>query len=102
MAALPTAVEVAAYRIATEAVANAARHSSATRVVVRLDHDRSPDGAHLVVEVCDDGRAINGAWHPGVGLTAMHERADELGGSCAAGPTATGGRVLARLPVEAP
>ncbi len=97
--ALPTAVEVAAFRIATEAVANAARHSSATRLVVRLQHDHGAGGGDLVVEVDDDGRAVNGAWRAGVGLTAMHERADELGGSCQAGPTAHGGRVRARLPL---
>lgn len=96
---LPTAVEVAAYRIATEAVANASRHSTATRLTVRLQHVSSDRGDDLVVEVSDDGSALNGTWHAGVGLTAMHERADELGGSCDAGPTAEGGRVVARLPV---
>ncbi|MEO7981037.1 MAG: histidine kinase [Sporichthyaceae bacterium] len=99
---LPPAVEVAAYRIATEAVANAARHSTATRLVVRLRHPGGPTGDDLLVEVTDNGRPVNGAWRPGVGLTAMSERADELGGDCHAGPTAEGGRVVARLPVGTP
>ena len=59
--ALPAAVEVAAYRIATEAMLNARRHGSATRCSVRL-------GVHgpLFVQVDDDGtgssRTSRPAW----------------------------------------
>ena len=98
---LPTAVEVAAYRIVTEAVTNTTRHSDATQLTVRLCHRTTPIGGELVIDVTDDGRGPKSAWHSGVGLTAMHERADELGGSCEAGPTPDGGRVLAHLPVDA-
>ncbi len=36
----------------------------------------------------------------GVGLSSMRERAEELGGNCAVGPSSSGGvRVLARLPL---
>ncbi|MDT7537437.1 MAG: two-component system, NarL family, sensor kinase [Actinomycetota bacterium] len=90
---LPAAVEVAAYRIATEAMTNVVRHSDASRVVVRLECSDA-----LVVEIDDDGAATQ-AWHPGVGLTAMQERAAELGGRCEAGPTAHGGRVRVSLPL---
>jgi signal transduction histidine kinase len=93
--ALPAAVEVAAYRIATEALTNVARHSQASRAVVRL---RCSD--RLEVSVDDDGPA-SGAWTPGVGLQAMCERAAELGGTLTAGASPTGGRVLARLPLAA-
>ena len=48
---LPAAAEVACYRIAAEALANAARHSRARRVEVRL----AVEGAALVLEVADDG-----------------------------------------------
>jgi two-component system, NarL family, sensor kinase len=73
---LPAAVEVAAYRIATEAVTNTVRHANARRCQVRL---QLQDG--LVVEVSDDGVGL-GDRHPiGVGLTSMRERAEELGGS---------------------
>lgn len=92
---LPAAVEVAAYRIATEAVANAVRHSGARAVEVRLDVEEG----WLVVEVVDDGRGIAADAVPGVGLTSMRERAAEVGGRFAAGPGPDGGtRVLARLP----
>jgi two-component system NarL family sensor kinase len=93
--ALPAAVEVAAYRIATEALTNVARHSGAEQAVLRLRCDD-------VLEVCvvDDG-APEGPWLPGVGLRAMRDRAVELGGSFSAGPTAEGGVVRASLPVAA-
>lgn len=91
---LPAAIEVAAYRIATEALTNVVRHSDARTVAVRFGH-----GESLTVEVSDDG-SPNGAWTAGVGLTGMRERAAELGGSCEAGPSPEGGRVLLRLPLE--
>lgn len=91
---LPAAIEVAAYRIATEALTNVARHSRASVVVLQL---RCGEGLH--VEVIDDGPS-NGAWLPGVGLDAMRERAAELGGQFEAGPTASGGRVHASFPVD--
>ena len=90
---LPPAIEVAAYRIATEALNNVVRHSSAASVRLHLHQDED-----LVVEILDDG-TVDHAWTPGVGMTAMRERAAELGGSCDIGPSAGGGSVRARLPV---
>jgi signal transduction histidine kinase len=92
---LPAAVEVAAYRIATEALTNIARHASARSAVVEV---RCADA--LVVEVTDDGRSDEG-WSPGVGLTGMRERASELGGRFEAGPCAGGGRVFVSIPLDA-
>ncbi|QDY11509.1 sensor histidine kinase [Micromonospora sp. HM134] len=72
---LPAAVEVAAYRIVGEALANTARHAGATccDVVVRR-------GRALVVEVSDDGTGIVARRPGGVGLDSIRERAAELGG----------------------
>lgn len=92
-ATLPAAVEVAAYRIATEALTNVARHSRADRAVLRLRCDDA-----LEICVLDDG-VPNGPWLPGVGLRAMRDRAVELGGSFSAGPTADGGIVRASIPL---
>jgi two-component system, NarL family, sensor kinase len=93
---LPAAVEVAAYRIITEALTNAARHSGATRISVRLTLAGSNG---LCIEVNDGGEPGSG-WQPGFGLISMRERAAELGGSCQAGPDpAGGGRVIALLPL---
>jgi signal transduction histidine kinase len=90
---LPAAVEVAAYRIVTEALTNVARHSTSASASVRLDP--AADGLHL--EVTDRGSSA--AWRPGVGLASMRERAAELGGTLEAGPGPAGGRVAALLPM---
>jgi signal transduction histidine kinase len=92
---LPAAVEVAAYRIATEALTNVARHSRASSAVVQLRY-----GERLEVSVSDDG-PTSGSWSPGVGLESMRERAAELGGAFSAGPSPTGGQVRAWLPMVA-
>jgi signal transduction histidine kinase len=94
--AVPAAVEVAAYRIASEALTNVVRHSSATEVTVDLS--QAEHRLRLVVQ--DNGRAANGAWVSGVGLSSMRERAGELGGTVVAGPHDAGGRVEATLPWE--
>jgi len=92
--ALPAAIEVAAFRIATEALNNVVRHSQASRAVVQLRL-----GKALEIEVVNDGPTLNGTWRPGVGLQAMRERAAELGGICEAGPTPEGARVYVSLPL---
>ncbi|GIH98646.1 sensor histidine kinase [Planobispora takensis] len=92
---LPAAVEVAAYRIATEALANVSRHARATACEVRLS--ATPDA--LEVEVTDDGVGLPPVIHAGVGLVAMRERAGELGGHCTVAPRPGGGtRVHASIP----
>jgi signal transduction histidine kinase len=95
---LPAAVEVAALRIIAEALTNIARHANAHQTTITLAVNDD-----LCIEVCDDGTASTGAgqgWRPGVGLGSMAERAAEVGGTLQAGPTPTGGRVQARLPLE--
>jgi two-component system, NarL family, sensor kinase len=100
MPPLPAAVEVAAYRIITEAMTNAARHSGAARIQVQLALAAGGGGPGLSIEVRDDGTGPGSGWQPGFGLISMRERAAELGGSCQAGPDpAGGGRVIAALPL---
>jgi signal transduction histidine kinase len=95
---LPAAVEVAAYRIATEALTNVSRHAGARHCHVGLSVNGS--GA-LRVEIEDDGQGLPTHPRAGVGLTAMRERAVELGGTCEAGPASPyGTRVIAHLPLE--
>jgi two-component system NarL family sensor kinase len=95
---LPAAVEVAAYRIVTEALANVARHAQASHASVTVS---VADG--FCLDVQDDGTAstarVNG-WRPGMGLQSMAERVAEVGGTLQAGPTPSGGRVQASLPLE--
>jgi signal transduction histidine kinase len=53
--------------------------------------------------VTDDGDGIPAGTRPGVGLTAMRERASEIGGECTVGPADPAGtRVLALLPTGRP
>ena len=95
LADLPAAVEVACYRIATEALTNVARHAQATwcLVRIRLGHD-------LEVEVSDDGAGLPDGWRAGVGIASMRERVAELGGDVVIAPvTPHGTRITARLPL---
>lgn len=93
--ALPAAVEVAAYRIAQEALENVSKHSQARQCTIRFaNHNR------LEIEITDDGIGLPPNLTPGVGLRSMRERAEELGGSCVIERGANcGTRVLASLPI---
>jgi two-component system, NarL family, sensor kinase len=90
---LPAAVEVAAYRIVTEALTNVARHAGARTAAVRL----SLNGA-LELEVTDDGCGLPPDHAAGVGITGMRERAAELGGVLTVESRSGGTQVYARLP----
>lgn len=93
---LPAAVEVAAFRIAMEAITNTARHAHARQCLLRL----SSLSDRLDVEITDDGVGLSTVCREGVGLAAMRERAAELGGSCVIDSHLGGGtRVLAQLPL---
>ncbi len=92
---VPAAIEVAAYRIAAEALANALRHSGAGRCRIAV----RPEAADIILEVDDNGRGFGADIVSGVGLRSMHERASEVGGEVEvrSGP-GSGTRVSARLP----
>jgi signal transduction histidine kinase len=95
---LPAAVEVAAYRIAQEALTNVARHAGASRAAIRLAVD-----GELQLDVTDDGCGLAPDAAAGVGLTSMRDRAAELGGTFEIERPAAGGtRVRVRLPLAAP
>ena len=94
--ALPSSVEVAAYRIAAERVTNVVRHSDAKLASVRL----AADNGALEMIITDDGSAT-APWSPGLGLASIQNPSLQVGGACEAGPTAGGGRVVAVLPLRA-
>lgn len=92
---LPAAVEVAAYRIATEAITNTVRHAAASHCNVRLTLERG-----LLVEVTDNGIGLPDRYQTGMGLISMRERTEELGGTFTAQRLPDGGsRVRALLPL---
>jgi len=82
------------YRVVQEALNNVARHSGADRAWVRLRHETGG----LDVEVEDHGNGFGPASGRGLGLVAMRERADILGGTIEFLTPANGG-TLVRLTV---
>ena len=91
----PFAVEGSAavqiYRILQEALNNVARHSGAKQVWVRLRFMPSV----LELEVEDHGAGFNGQpAKQGIGLVAMRERSELMGGRIAFSTPADGGTVL--------
>jgi signal transduction histidine kinase len=92
---LPAAVEVAAYRVATEALTNVTRHAGATDCTLRL----AVSSGALHVTVIDDGRAPSDAV-AGVGLTSLRHRAEELGGELEVAHGPDGTTLTARLPLH--
>jgi signal transduction histidine kinase len=93
---LPAAVEVAAYRIVQEAITNVVRHARARTCTVRLMLNEA-----LEVEIKDDGVGMPVGTRAGVGLTSMHERTAELGGTCEIEPApGSGTTIRARLPLH--
>lgn len=92
---LPAAVEVACYRIVQEALTNVIRHSHAHICTVRLALEEQ-----VLLSIRDDGQGLPPAHHSGIGLASMHERAEELGGTCTMTSLPQGGTcVLAHLPL---
>jgi signal transduction histidine kinase len=98
-------VELAAYRIAQEALNNAVQHAHAQNIVVHV----SCDSEGLALSVADDGAGFTLPPRPDVltradhfGLVGMQERATRLGGTLQidAAP-GTGTRIIVRLPDRA-
>jgi signal transduction histidine kinase len=98
LARIPPSVGLALYRIAQEALANAARHAPRARTMlgVELANGR----VELLVET--NGPVVAGSpsegARPHYGLIGMRERATALGGELVAGPTRDGWRVRCELP----
>ncbi len=110
---LPATVELAAFRIAQEAITNVVRHSGARHADVRIGYG---EGA-LTVQIDDDGRGVPPpatapataapSWSseplPGNGIRGMRERAAALGGTLEVGRAAAGGfSIRASLPLAVP
>jgi signal transduction histidine kinase len=98
---LPPSVCASLYRIAQEAITNAAKHAQAGHVQLRLDA-RPGD---IVLSVEDDGNAMGGNLAPkaGMGLLGMQERVASLGGTLRfERPAAGGARLVATIPNMGP
>ncbi|WP_204043529.1 sensor histidine kinase [Acrocarpospora phusangensis] len=93
-ARLTAAAEVALYFVAREALANAVRHAAPTRCAVRL----RPARKGFEIMVTDDGPGLPPDARPGVGLTSMRERVEELDGTFTVESGPAGTVVRAWLP----
>jgi len=100
--AAPEAVKITVYRFIQEALANNLRHASghAPRVAARRD------GAHVTVEVADDGPGFSAEHAPPAGhfgLAFLRERAQLLSGTLEIHSAAGQGTTLrVRLPLNEP
>jgi signal transduction histidine kinase len=96
---LEAGVELSAYRIVQEALTNTLKHARGARARVELRYEPTA----LVIGVSDEGgagrRDVGAADTGGRGLIGMRERVALFGGEFEAGPTSTGFRVAARLPL---
>jgi signal transduction histidine kinase len=98
IAGLPVTTGLAVYRIAQEALTNAAKHAPGAPTEIRLTV--APGEATLTA----DSRAVLGRGpdadaSTGLGLVSMRERAESVGGRCEAGPGGRGWLVRATLPL---
>jgi signal transduction histidine kinase len=95
---VPPEVEAAAFRLVQEAVTNTLRHSSGSRIGVRVAE--RPPGV-LDVQVRDDGRIEESVtFRPGHGLSGMRERVADLGGTLEVEADGSGWLVRAAIPLK--
>jgi two-component system sensor histidine kinase UhpB len=93
-------VELVVYRVAQEALTNAARHSGSQEAELSL----SPQDGQVVLTVRDHGRGMTADVTPGSGIRGMRERTGLIGATLSVGP-GTGGEgceVRLSVPVQAP
>ena len=91
---LPAAVEVVAYRVAVEAVTNVARHAGVDTAEVEFAICRG--GLQIVVGDAGPGPA---GWRPGVGVTTMRQRVEDVAGEFGIEAGTPGTTVRAVLPL---
>jgi signal transduction histidine kinase len=98
---IPPGVGVALYRIAQEALANAARHAPRARTVLRLEVGSGRAGLRAETTGPTVASPAGEPERACYGLIGMRERATALGGELTAGPTADGWLVSCTLPLGA-
>jgi PAS domain S-box-containing protein len=93
---LPEPIEVAAYYVASEALANSAKHARASNAQVSL---AAPNGS-LVLSIRDDG--VGGACAgQGSGLVGLRDRVEALGGTIKIdSPPGGGTSIVVALPLD--
>jgi signal transduction histidine kinase len=93
---LPAALEVAAYYVTSEALANAVKHARATRIDISL----APRDGKLLLSIRDDGVGGADPVH-GSGLVGLTDRIEALGGSIRVrSRPGEGTHIVVELPLE--
>lgn len=93
--AIPHETAIHIFRVLQEALNNVARHAGVEEVYISLEHN----GSHVELKVSDRGKGLPDPLRPGVGLAAMRERAELVGGSFRVARGAQGGtEVVLRVP----
>ncbi|MDQ2664817.1 MAG: sensor histidine kinase [Gemmatimonadota bacterium] len=97
---IPAPVAAALYRVAQEALRNAARHANATRIDIRLRQD----GRQAMLEIEDNGAGFDVALaeqrRPGMGLFSMRERMGLVNGRLAVNSARNRGTsIMATVPL---
>ncbi|MFD0638666.1 sensor histidine kinase [Catenulispora yoronensis] len=93
--ALPSGLDLAAYRVVQEALTNAVKHAVGALIRVTLDY--SPQ--RLRVDVVDTGGSTSSsaATGNGRGLAGLRQRLAVYGGTLSAGPRLTGGYMVSAV-----
>jgi signal transduction histidine kinase/CheY-like chemotaxis protein len=93
---LPDAIEIAIYYLVSEVIANAAKHSGATRISVEIDI-----GAPLAKVLISDNGIGGARVSAGTGLIGLIDRVEALGGRLTLqSPPGKGTTVVAYLPTK--
>ena len=92
-------VKIAIYRCVQECISNVTRHSGATHFTLFL----AANGCMADLKLEDNGRGFpsEGAGYTGIGLLAIREHAEALGGTCDISSRPTGVRIRVQLPLGA-
>lgn len=89
---LPADTQESLSRAAQEGLTNVRKHAAAGRAGLHLAYG---DDGTVCLEVCDDGRGLDGTVDGGgFGLLGVRERAERLGGSVAVVPAPGGGTTV--------
>jgi nitrate/nitrite-specific signal transduction histidine kinase len=92
------ATRLAAYRIAEEAISNVVKHAKTDKAAIELGDDEG----WVTLTIRDQGAGFHAdASSGGLGLSAMQDYAEAVGGTCIVRAGSTGGtEVSARLPMQ--
>lgn len=102
IADLPSAVEIALFRVAQEALMNVHRHANASSALVSIDYGVDA----VILKITDDGpstpeAASRAEVQSGVGIAGMRARMSQLGGSIELKSSVNGWIVCAKIPRRA-